>query len=90
VKRPVGPRTAGSTPLDGLRRRGRSSPASIAYATDKLAADIRGLIHARGAESALLLGHDWGGSVAWATAMNHPEVVDRLAILNAAHPRKLS
>ena len=25
----------------------------------------------------LLVGHDWGGSVAWATAMNHPEMVDR-------------
>jgi epoxide hydrolase 4 len=61
-----------------------------AYDIAKLAADIRGLIHERGAESALLVGHDWGGSVAWATAMNHPEVVDRLAILNAAHPRKLS
>ena len=61
-----------------------------AYDTDKLAADIRGLIHERGAESALLVGHDWGGTAAWATAMNHPEVVDRLAILNAAHPRKLS
>jgi epoxide hydrolase 4 len=61
-----------------------------AYKTDKLAADIRGLIHERGAESALLVGHDWGGTAAWATAMNHPEVVDRLAILNAAHPRKLS
>jgi epoxide hydrolase 4 len=36
------------------------------------------------------VGHDWGGTAAWATAMNHPEVVDRLAILNAAHPRKLS
>jgi pimeloyl-ACP methyl ester carboxylesterase len=31
-----------------------------------------------------------GGSIAWTTAMNHPEVVDRLAILNAAHPRRLS
>src|SRR5205814_3680387 len=41
-------------------------------------------------ESALLVGHDWGGSIAWATAMNHPEVVDRLAILNVAHPRRLS
>ena len=61
-----------------------------AYDTDQLTADIRGLIHERGATSALLVGHDWGGSVAWATAMNHPEVVDRLAILNAAHPRKLS
>jgi pimeloyl-ACP methyl ester carboxylesterase len=61
-----------------------------AYDTDQLTADIRGLIKERGAESALLVGHDWGGTVAWATAMNHPEVVDRLAILNAAHPRKLS
>jgi pimeloyl-ACP methyl ester carboxylesterase len=61
-----------------------------AYDTGKLADDIRGLIHERGAESALLGGHDWGGTAAWATAMNHPEVVDRLAILNAAHPRKLS
>jgi pimeloyl-ACP methyl ester carboxylesterase len=63
---------------------------AAAYCTDQLTADIRDLIHERGAESALLVGHDWGGSVAWATAMQHPEVVDRLAILNAAHPRKLS
>jgi pimeloyl-ACP methyl ester carboxylesterase len=61
-----------------------------AYDTDHLTADIRGLIQERGAQSALLVGHDWGGSVAWATAMKYPEVVDRLAILNAAHPRKLS
>jgi len=61
-----------------------------AYDIDRLTADIRDLVHERGAQSALLAGHDWGGSVAWATAMNHPEIVDRLAILNAAHPRKLS
>ena len=61
-----------------------------AYAIDQLTADVRGLIHERGAESALLVGHDWGGSVAWATAMTYPEVVDRMAILNAAHPRRLS
>jgi pimeloyl-ACP methyl ester carboxylesterase len=68
-----------------------SRPASVqAYDTDHLTADIRGLIQERGAQSALLVGHDWGGSVAWATAMKYPEVVDRLAILNAAHPRKLS
>src|SRR3989475_1999777 len=57
-----------------------------AYGVDLLAADIRALIGELGAESALLVGHDWGGSIAWTTAMNHPEVVDRLAILNAAHP----
>ena len=61
-----------------------------AYSSARLAADIRGLIRELGAESALLVGHDWGGTVAWATAMNHPEVVDRLAILNAAHPRRLN
>ena len=38
----------------------------------------------------MVVGHDWGGSVAWTLAMNHPEVVDRLVILNAAHPRKLN
>jgi pimeloyl-ACP methyl ester carboxylesterase len=67
-----------------------SKPAGLAaYATDQLASDVRGLIRERGAESALLVGHDWGGTAAWATAMHHPEVVDRLAILNAAHPRRL-
>jgi len=59
------------------------------YAGDKLADDISGLIRELGYESAILVGHDWGGTVAWTTAMNHPEVVERLAILDAAHPRKL-
>jgi epoxide hydrolase 4 len=39
-----------------------------AYSTDLLAADICGLIHERGAETALLAGHDWGGSIAWTIA----------------------
>jgi pimeloyl-ACP methyl ester carboxylesterase len=60
------------------------------YAVDLLADDIRGLIGELGEESARLVGHDWGGSIAWTVAMNHPEVVDQLAILNAAHPRRLS
>jgi pimeloyl-ACP methyl ester carboxylesterase len=60
------------------------------YTADKPAADIRGLIRELGAESATVVGHDWGGSVAWTLAMNSPEVVDRLVILNAAHPRKLN
>jgi epoxide hydrolase 4 len=68
-----------------------STPGEIgAYTADKLAADVRSLILERGAESALVVGHDWGGTAAWALAMNHPEVVERLAILDAAHPRKLN
>jgi pimeloyl-ACP methyl ester carboxylesterase len=67
-----------------------SKPDGVAaYDTGPLVADVHGLIQERGADSALLVGHDWGGTVAWATAMNHPEVVQRLAILNAAHPRRL-
>jgi epoxide hydrolase 4 len=60
------------------------------YTADKLAGDIRGLILKLGADSAMVVGHDWGGTVAWSLAMNHPEVVDRLVILNAAHPRRLN
>jgi epoxide hydrolase 4 len=52
-----------------------SRPGGVeAYDIGQLTADIRGLIHERGAETALLAGHDWGGSVAWATAMQYPEV----------------
>jgi pimeloyl-ACP methyl ester carboxylesterase len=55
-----------------------SKPEEFAdYAVDLLAADIRGLIGELGAESARLVGHDWGGTIAWTVAMNHPEVVDR-------------
>jgi pimeloyl-ACP methyl ester carboxylesterase len=67
-----------------------SRPAKVAdYAGNRLADDIHGLIHELGAESAMLVGHDWGGTVAWTMAMNHPEDVDRLVILDAAHPRTL-
>jgi epoxide hydrolase 4 len=62
-------------------------PEAIAsYALDVLAADVVGLIDAAGWNSASLVGHDWGGIVAWWTALRHPGRVDRLAILNAPHP----
>ena len=51
-------------------------------------ATSRDLIRERGERRACVAGHDWGGAVAWATAMFHPEVVERLAILNAPHPRR--
>jgi pimeloyl-ACP methyl ester carboxylesterase len=68
-----------------------SRPAGYeAYGADKLAEDIRGLIRERCAESARVVGHDWGGTIAWTMAMKYPEVIDRLAILDAAHPRKFA
>jgi epoxide hydrolase 4 len=67
-----------------------SKPAGIsAYAPRRLAADVRDLIRERGAERACLAGHDWGAAVAWLVAMAHPEVVERLAILNVPHPRRM-
>ena len=36
-----------------------------------------------------LVGHDWGGIVAWGVAMEHPERIDRLVILNQTHPGRM-
>jgi pimeloyl-ACP methyl ester carboxylesterase len=64
-------------------------PGVSSYAARRLAADVRDLIHERGASTACLAGHDWGAAVAWMTAMAHPEAVERLAILNVPHPRRM-
>jgi pimeloyl-ACP methyl ester carboxylesterase len=60
-----------------------------AYDPDRLAGDVRDLIRERGAERAFVAGHDWGAGAAWIAAMNHPEVVERLAVLNVPHPRRM-
>jgi pimeloyl-ACP methyl ester carboxylesterase len=58
-------------------------PRSISdYALSQLTGDVAGLIRAFGEERAALVGHDWGGAVAWATALERPEMVERLAVLN--------
>lgn len=56
-----------------------------AYSLDTLAADIVGLIDAAGREKAHLVGHDWGGAVAWWTAATYPDRLTRLVVLNAPH-----
>lgn len=64
-------------------------PAGVrAYGVDRLVADVAGLITALGETRAFVVGHDWGAGVAWAFAMTHPEMVERLAILNGPHPQK--
>lgn len=57
-----------------------------AYALPALAGDIAGLISELGYESAHIVGHDWGGSIAWALAARRPELVRSLSILNSPHP----
>jgi pimeloyl-ACP methyl ester carboxylesterase len=64
-------------------------PEVSSYEPRRLAGDINDLIAERGASRAFLAGHDWGAAVAWITAMAHPEVVERLAILNVPHPRRM-
>jgi epoxide hydrolase 4 len=69
-----------------------SKPAGVGpYALPLLAADVRDLIAERGGgeDGARLVGHDWGGLVAWATAANHPASIMRLAILSMPHPQRM-
>ncbi|SEK78513.1 alpha/beta fold hydrolase [Nitrosovibrio tenuis] len=56
-----------------------------AYQLDHLVADVVALVNATGYCRAHIVGHDWGGIVAWAFAERHPELVDKLVILNAPH-----
>jgi pimeloyl-ACP methyl ester carboxylesterase len=59
-------------------------PAAVEeYAAPKLVGDVAGLIRALGHDSAHVVGHDWGGSLAWGLAGNMPEMVRSLTILNA-------
>lgn len=59
------------------------------YTLPKLARDVVGLIDDADREQACIVGHDWGGAVAWAVAMLRPDRVSRVAILNAPHPAAL-
>jgi epoxide hydrolase 4 len=48
--------------------------------------DVVGLIAALGAGRAVVVGHDWGGVIAWKLAMLRPDLLERLVILNSPHP----
>lgn len=62
-------------------------PGVASYHIDLLAADVAGLLRIFGGEhGGFLVGHDWGGVVAWHTAGLYPELVQKLIILNAPHP----
>ena len=66
---------------------GSSRPAGRAeYRIEHLVADVAGLFDALGARQRLLIGHDWGGIVAWAVAIRQARPLDGLVILNAPHP----
>lgn len=72
-----------------MRGYGQSSRPSEreAYHIDHLVADVAALFDALGAERRLLIGHDWGGMVAWAAAIRRVGPLEGLVIINAPHPR---
>ena len=68
-----------------------SKPAgAAAYRIDVLAADAVAIVEALGRERAQVVGHDWGGVVAWYLAAHHAQVIERVAILDAPHPEVFS
>ncbi|HEY3449737.1 MAG TPA: alpha/beta fold hydrolase [Myxococcales bacterium] len=65
-------------------------PSRVAdYRIDRLVGDVVGLMDALGEKRASVVGHDWGGLVAWAFAMAQPARLRKLAILNVPHPRRM-
>ena len=57
-----------------------------AYHIDCLVDDVAALFDAFGARRRLLIGHDWGGLIAWVYAMRPPRPLDGLIVMNAPHP----
>ncbi|MGO9454616.1 MAG: alpha/beta fold hydrolase [Candidatus Binataceae bacterium] len=67
------------------------APVGVAnYTLDKLVGDVADLVEALGHRRAVIVGHDWGGAVAWATALMRPEIVERLIVLNCPHLKRFS
>ena len=60
------------------------------YVMPKLLGDVGAVLKHFKREKAVLVGHDWGGAIAWFFTMTFPQHVDRLVILNLPHPRGLS
>jgi pimeloyl-ACP methyl ester carboxylesterase len=57
------------------------------YRVPELAADALALLDELGVERAHVVGHDWGGAVAWQLGARHPSRVETLTVLSTPHPR---
>src|SRR5712671_845972 len=56
------------------------------YQVQYLVEDLRALAEKLGHKKLILVAHDWGGAVAWAFAIAHPDYLEKLVIINAPHP----
>lgn len=72
-----------------LRGYGASDKPPRGYDPFTLSADVAGVIRSLGERDAVVVGHGWGGLVAWSAAVIHPRQVRRLAAVSVPHPRRL-
>ncbi|MFE8072698.1 alpha/beta hydrolase [Marinobacteraceae bacterium S3BR75-40.1] len=72
-----------------LRGYPRTDRSDRGYDVPTLLDDIRGLIEKLGLNRPLLLGHDWGGALAWTFAHLHSDLISQVAVINCPHPKTL-
>jgi pimeloyl-ACP methyl ester carboxylesterase len=72
-----------------LRGYGGSDKPPRGYDLITAASDAAGLVRALGEANAIVVGHDWGGLVAWTMAAYFPKVIRRLAVVSVAHPLRM-
>ncbi|HEY9736765.1 MAG TPA: alpha/beta hydrolase [Trichocoleus sp.] len=59
-----------------------------AYRIEELVKDIAGVVRGLGYDRCVLVGHDWGGAIAWTFAYEYPELLEALVVLNIPHPAR--
>lgn len=57
-----------------------------AYRLSELVNDVQGVIKGLGYDDCVLVGHDWGGAIAWSFAYAHSKMVNKLIVMNCPHP----
>lgn len=72
-----------------LRGYGASDKPPRGYDTATLAADVAGVVRALGEASAVVVGHDWGGWLAWSMPSLTPRVTRAVAVVSMAHPLQM-
>lgn len=72
-----------------LRGYPRTEQSKDGYEVTNLLADIRGLIEKLQLDKPILLGHDWGGALAWTFAHQHSDLISQVAVVNCTHPKTL-
>lgn len=60
------------------------------YGMDELVGDVSELIKVLGYTSCVIVGHDWGGAVAWQFVARYPDLVEKFIIMNIPHPGRFT